>query len=182
MGIRLSQRTSFPEEQGTTLTVSAERPVDVDLKLRIPYWAKGGSVKVNGHTVPVFADPGSYLVLRGPWKNGDRIELSLPMQLHAAPMPDRESLQAVMYGPLVLAARFEDEPKAKWYRHYQAQTKQEPEPALQFKGKLDNPSSWIETAVGKLAFRAVSQERPVSFVPLSSILHERYFVYHEVLS
>ena len=58
-GLRLSQRTSFPEEQGTTLTVSAEKSVDVDLKLRIPYWANGGSVKVNGRAVPAFADPGS---------------------------------------------------------------------------------------------------------------------------
>ena len=27
---------------------------------------------------------------------------------------------------------------------------------------------------------AVSQGRPMVFVPLSSVLHERYFVYHEV--
>ncbi|HWS97016.1 MAG TPA: glycoside hydrolase family 127 protein, partial [Candidatus Methylomirabilis sp.] len=73
-GIRLTQQTSFPEEQGTTLTVSGAKPVDLDFKLRVPYWAKTGSVKVNGRTVPAFADAGSYLVLRGPWKNGDRIE------------------------------------------------------------------------------------------------------------
>jgi hypothetical protein len=181
-GIRLSQRTSFPEEQGTTLTVSAEKPVDVDLKLRIPYWAKGGSVKVNGRAVPAFSDAGSYLLLRGPWRNGDRIELSLPMHLYASPMPDRESLQAVMYGPLVLAARFEDEPKEKWYRHYQAQTKQEPAPPLHFKGKLDDPASWLQPADRKLGFRAVSKDQTVAFVPLSSILHERYFVYHEIIS
>jgi hypothetical protein len=127
-----------------------------------------------------FRCPGSYLVLRGPWKNGDRIELSLPMQLHAAPMPDRESLQAAMYGPLVVAARFDDEPKEKWYRHYQAQTKQEPAPPLQFKGKLDDPASWLQPGEGKLTFRGSSQGQTVAFVPLSSILHERYFVYHEL--
>jgi DUF1680 family protein len=72
------------------------------LKLRIPYWVKNGSVKVNGRALPAFADPGSYLVLRGPWKKGDRIELSLPMQLHPAPMPDREGLQAAMYDSVSL--------------------------------------------------------------------------------
>jgi DUF1680 family protein len=179
-GIRLTQQTSFPEEQGTTILVSAAKPVDVDLKLRVPYWAKSGSVKVNGSPVPAFADPGSYLVLRGPWRNGDRIELSLPMQLHAAPMPDKESLQAAMYGPVVLAARFEAEPREKWYRHFAAQEKQEPGPALQFKGKLDDPTSWLEPAGGKLAFRAASQNQAVAFVPLSSIVHERYSVYHEI--
>jgi DUF1680 family protein len=179
-GIRLTQQTSFPEEQGTTLLVSAARPVDLDLKLRIPYWAKGGSVKVNGRSIPAFADPSSYLVLRGPWKNGDRIELSLPMHLHAAPMPDKENLQAAMYGPLVLAARFETEPREKWYRHFAAQEKQEPKPTLQFKGKLDDPASWLEPADGKLAFRAASQNLAATFVPLSSIVHEPYSVYHEI--
>jgi uncharacterized protein len=179
-GLRLTQQTSFPEEQGTTLLISAAKPVDVDLKLRIPYWAKNGSVKVNGRAIPAFADSGSYLVLRGPWKNGDRIELSLPMQLHAAPMPDKESLQAAMYGPLVLAARSEDEPQEKWYRHFAAEEKQEPAPTLQFKGKLDDPASWLEPTAGKLAFRGVSQDQAVTFVPLSSIVHERYSVYHEI--
>src|SRR5271165_3222216 len=179
-GVRLTQQTSFPDEQGTTLLVSAARPVDVDLKLRVPYWAKSGSVKVNGRLVPAFADPGSYLVLRGPWKNGDRIELSLPMQVHAAPMPDRGSLQAAMYGPLVLAARFEEEPREKWYRHFTSEEKQEPSPTLQFKGKVDDPASWLEPVGGKLAFHTVSQNQAVAFVPLSSIVHERYFVYHEI--
>jgi hypothetical protein len=179
-GIRIVQQTSFPEEQGTTLVVWAAKPVDLDLKLRIPYWAKSGGVKVNGRAVPAFADSGSYLVLRGPWKNGDRVELSLPMHLHAAPVPDKESLQAAMFGPLVLAARFEEEPRERWYRHFRAEEKQEPGPALQFKGKLDDPSSWLEPAVGKLTFRAVAHDQALPFVPLSSIVHERYAVYHEI--
>ena len=179
-GIRVLQQTSFPEEQGTTLLVSAEKSVDIDLKLRVPYWAKSGSVKVNGRPIPAFADPSSYLVLRGPWKNGDRIELTLPMHLHAAPMPDKESLQAAMYGPLVLAARFEEEPREKWYRHFAAEEKQEPAPTLQFKAKLSDPASWLEPASGKLTFRAASQNQAVAFVPLSSIVHERYSVYHEI--
>jgi DUF1680 family protein len=179
-GLRITQQTSFPEEQGTTLTISAAKPVNVDLKLRVPYWAKNGSVKVNGRQLPAFADPSSYLVLRGPWKNGDRVELSLPVHLHAAPMPDKETLQAAMYGPLVLVARFEEEPRDRWYRHYTAAEKEEPSPTLQFKGKLDDPASWLEPAGGKLAFRAASQDQAVTFVPLSSIVHERYSVYHKI--
>ena len=119
-------------------------------------------------------------MLRGPWKTGDRIELSLPMDLHAAPMPDKESLQAAMYGPLVLAARFEEEPREKWHRHFRADEKHEPMPTLQFKGKVDDPASWLEPAGAKLEFRARSQNQAVTFVPLSNIVHERYSVYQEV--
>jgi hypothetical protein len=87
------------------------------------------------------------------------------MQLHAAPMPDRESLQAAMYGPLVVAARFDDEPKEKWYRHCQVQTKQEPAPPLQFKGKLDDPASWLQPGEGKLTFREVRRARRLRLFP-----------------
>jgi hypothetical protein len=179
-GIRFTQQTSFPDEDRTALLVSAASPIDIDVKLRIPYWAKTGSVKVNGRAVPAFADPGSYLVLRGPWKNGDRIELTLPMHLHASPMPDKESLQAVMYGPLVMAARFDEEPRETWYRHFTADEKQEAAPALQFKGELGNPSSWLEPSGDKLTFRTVKQTQAVTFAPLPRIIHERYSVYHEI--
>jgi uncharacterized protein len=179
-GIRLTQQTSFPDEQGTTLLISADKPVNLNLKLRVPYWAKSGSVKVNGRTLPVFADASSYLVLRGPWKNGDRVELSLPMHLHAAPTPDEPSLQAAMYGPLVLAAEFEEEPRENWYRPFRAQEKMAPRSTLQFNGKLDDPSTWLEPSGEKLAFRAGAANQSVSFVPLSRIVHERYAVYNEV--
>jgi uncharacterized protein len=178
--LRITQRTSFPEEQGTTLLISAAKPVDVDLKLRIPYWAKTGIVKVNGHVVPASAAAGSYLVLRGPWKNGDRVELSLPLHLHAAPMPDKNTVQAVMYGPLVMAAKFQEEPRDNWYRHFAAEEKQEPTPTQRFKGKIEDPASWLEPAGGTLTFRTVAQTQSTTFVPLSSIVHERYAVYHEV--
>lgn len=177
-GIRITQQTAFPEQQGTTLVISTEKPANVDLKLRIPNWAESGSVKVNGRTLAAFVDPGSYLVLRGPWKNGDRIELSLPMQLHAAPMPDKQSLLAVMYGPLVLAAVLGEEPREKWYRDFRSQEKQESTPTLQFTGKHDDPSSWLEPD-GVLTFRATKNQK---FMPLSHMVHDRYSVYHEITS
>ena len=179
-GVRLTQQTSFPDEQGTSLVVSAEKPVNLDLKLRVPYWAGNGSVKVNGQTLRVFADDSSYLTLRGPWKNGDRIDLSLPMNLHAAPTPDNASIQAAMYGPLVLAARFEQGPKEEWYRHFDAQAKQPPRATLQFTGRLDDPATWLESADEKLVFRTTGKNESVTFVPLSRIVHERFAVYNEI--
>lgn len=74
----------------------------------------------------------------------------------------------------------DQDPPEKWYRHFTAEEKQESAANLQFKGKLDDPASWLEPAGGKLAFRAVSQDKAVEFVPLSGIVHERYSVYHEI--
>ena len=40
-GVRLEQQTRFPEEEGTTLVVHTDRPVEMALNIRIPWWATG---------------------------------------------------------------------------------------------------------------------------------------------
>src|SRR6185369_1742348 len=44
------------------------------------------------------------MTLARTWKNGDRVELNMPMGLRIEAMPDDPKVQAVLYGPLVLAA------------------------------------------------------------------------------
>ena len=103
-GFRLRQETKFPQQPGTTLVVGADRPVQLTLRLRVPEWLAGrGSVTVNGKPLEASAGPGGYLTLTRTWMSGDRIEMALPMDLHVAAMPDDPALQAVLYGPLVLA-------------------------------------------------------------------------------
>ncbi len=76
------------------------------LRIRVPYWVNSGfAVKVNGKPHTVSAIPSSYAALDHEWKDGDKIEVSLPMSLHVAPIPDDPTVQAMMYGPLVLAGR-----------------------------------------------------------------------------
>jgi len=178
-GLKLRQETNFPHEQGTTLTVTADRPSDVALRLRIPYWVAKGQVKVNGRVLPVFSSAGSYLTLPGPWKSGDKIELSLPMHLHAAPMPDDESVQAVMYGPLVLAGRLDDISRDRWY----GDEGPKPEPATvpTIMADATNPASWVEPAQAQqLVFKSVGQSQPLTLAPLATIVHQRYAVYWKV--
>ena len=49
------------------------------------------------------AKASSYWVVERTWKNGDRLDVRLPMSLHVHAMPDDPTVQAFMYGPLVLA-------------------------------------------------------------------------------
>jgi len=179
-GLRLRQDTKFPEEQGTTIVMSANNPVQMTVNLRIPYWVHGGSVKINGTAQPAFASPASYLSLNRVWKNGDKIELSLPMDLHIDSMPDDESVQAVMYGPLVLAGRFEPVAKDLMYGDYQ------PKPGDQYKvsdiiADPGRPAAWVEPdAKQPLTFRTTGQSQIITMVPLYKIIRERYAVYWKV--
>jgi len=179
-GLRVKQETRFPEEQGTTITVTAKNPTQLSINLRIPYWARGGSVKINGAALPAFASPSSYLTLNRLWKTGDKIELSLPMGLHIDSMPDNDTIQAAMYGPLVLAGRFEPVTKEMTYGDY------EPKPADQQKvpdivADAAKPTSWIEPdAKLPLTFHTVGQPQTVTMVPLNKVFHDRYAVYWKV--
>jgi len=110
--IGLRQETSFPTEHGTTLRVKGSAPRSLTIYLRIPGWiAEGGSVKINGRELEAFAQPGSYLSLTREWRDGDKIEVSLPMQLRSEPLPGDPTLRAALYGPLVLAADLGPGPK-----------------------------------------------------------------------
>ncbi len=179
-GLHLKQETSFPEEQGTTLTVSAKSPAQLAINLRVPYWVQGGSVKINGSVLPAFSSPSSYLTLNRVWKTGDKIELSLPMGLHIASMPDDATVQAAMYGPLVLAGRFDAVTKDMTYSGYGPKSGAQSNVPDILAGP-NHPASWIEPdAKRPLTFHAVGQPQLVTLVPLNQLIHERYAVYWKV--
>lgn len=180
-GVRIEQATRFPEQEGTTLVIHADRPVEMAVNLRIPYWAtKGGSVKLNGSALPVFSNPSSYLSLNRVWKDGDRIELSLPMSLHVDTLPGDPATQAQMYGPLVLAGRLGSEGLTEALQHptYDTAPNGKPVEAPAITVEPDGKQDWVEAVPGQtLNFRTVGQTQQTSLIPFYRIMGERYVVY-----
>ena len=181
-GFRLRQETRFPEQQTTSLTVTAARPAPMALKLRVPAWTRSASVKVNGRAIDVTPTPGSYLTLTRSWKTGDRIEMTLPMRLTVESMPDDPKTQAFLYGPIVLAGELGSEglteqmivgPNAP-------RPQRVPLEVPTFKAANAGPSSWIKPAGAPLSFRTTGQSKDVTLVPLNSIFGARYSVYWQV--
>ncbi len=150
-GVRVEQQTGFPAEAGTTLVVHAARPTRFALRVRVPGWTDGGGAKLNGRALEGFAAPGGYSVLDRVWREGDRLEVSLPMQLHLWPMPDDPASQAVMYGPLVLVGKLGTDGIAPAnLRAEPTKPGRVPENSFQppappaFRARSDDPSNWIE--------------------------------------
>ena len=184
-GLRLRQETNFPEQEGTTLIVEADKPVEMDLHIRIPYWAtRAGTVKLNGAGLPAFSSPSSYLTLSRVWKRGDKVEVSLPMSLHVSSLPGDETQQAMMYGPLVLAGRLGAEGLTRdlFYGEYHPAPKGEPSGAPTMTSDSKDPLGWIEPAPGQaLTFHTVGQPRNLTLIPLYKLFGERYAVYWKVI-
>jgi len=104
-GLVLRQETRFPDESATQLVF--ETGADVRLKLRYPGWAAADRpvVEINGEAQQVTAGPGGYIVLDRKWKEGDTIRLELPMAIDTEQLPDGSDYYAILYGPVVLAAK-----------------------------------------------------------------------------
>jgi uncharacterized protein len=103
-GFRLRQETKFPESPNTKLVVIIDKPMQMPMHLRIPSWLESSAtIKINGKAIEASATPGSYLTVSRTWKNGDSVEMELPMHLRIEAMPDDSKVRAVLYGPVVLA-------------------------------------------------------------------------------
>lgn len=106
-GIRVTQSTTFPEEEKTKLTISTDAPANFVLKIRSPYWVEAGSVKVsiNGSKLDLTSEPQSYISINRTWNNGDIVEVELPMHTRIESLPNVPQYVAIMYGPILLGAK-----------------------------------------------------------------------------
>jgi uncharacterized protein len=102
--VRVTQETTYPESETTTLSVAIERPAQFKLRVRVPGWSSGLAATVNGSQLTVETRPGQWAVIEREWQPGDRLTLRIPMTLRTSAVdrqhPDRVAL---LYGPVVMA-------------------------------------------------------------------------------
>jgi len=201
-GFKLRQETGYPTGQTTLLTVVTARPgPPMSMRLRVPGWLQRAPVvKVNGKPLDASAAPGSYLTLTRVWRTGDKIEMELPMHLHMEAMPDDPTLQAFLFGPLVLAGDLGNEGLTEAhlsgpnYRVGYPGIEQNGSPLAPqnqvppigsveiptFKAAGPDPGSWIKPTDRPYVFRTAGQVKDVTLVPLNSLYDKRYAVYWQV--
>ncbi len=102
----LRQETSFPDEAASRLVFKLAKASTFTLRLRHPAWVAQGAfaVKVNGESVSRSSQPSSYAEIRREWKDGDRVELALPMRTTIESLPDGSPWVALLHGPILLAS------------------------------------------------------------------------------
>jgi DUF1680 family protein len=171
-GLVLRQVTGFPDEAATSLAVvSGAGPMT--LRVRVPNWvAAPPVVRLNGTAIPAVPtailaaqtaipgpQAGRWIVLHRWWQRGDRLEVTLPMQLVFEPTPDFPSVQAALYGPIVLGGIYATDPG-------------ELTPVL-------DTASIHRTAAQPMAFEAAAPAhgQPIRLIPVARAAHEYYTVY-----
>ena len=183
-GVKLVQDTTFPTSDTTRITLRMAQPTRVKLRLRIPYWVAGApAAKVNGKRIATTSAPSSYLVVDREWRDGAQVALTLPMALHVHAMPDDPTLQAVMYGPLVLAGKLAPEPT----RAGPTPPRMSPDftvpplPVAAIVAPSADVTSWVKPVRGqKLEFTTIGQATNIPLAPFHAVYDERYVVYWKV--
>lgn len=106
-GLRLTQATRFPEEARTELRFALDAPRHFSLRLRHPQWVAQDAfeIRINGQPEPGVSASGNYRIIERQWRDGDVVEIALPMQTTIERLPDGSEYVAVLHGPIVLAAR-----------------------------------------------------------------------------
>jgi len=126
--VSIVQTTSYPWSGGVAITVSPKKAAAFAVRLRLPGWAANApvpsnlyafadkadayTVKVNGQEVDAATVDG-YIVVDRKWKKGDRIELSLPMQVRRIVANDNVEVDrgrvALQRGPIVYCLEGKDQ-------------------------------------------------------------------------
>ncbi len=75
--VTVAQETDFPESGTVRIVFGMETKQYIELYIRIPSWAENASVTVKG--VKYLAEPGSYSQIAKKWKEGDVVEVIIPV-------------------------------------------------------------------------------------------------------
>ena len=105
----VTQETAFPDAASTTLTIG--KAGHYAIAIRHPAWVgEGFAIAVNGSPIDITVKRGtaSYATVTRTWAEGDKIEVSLPMELRYETCPNYTDYIAFKYGPILLAAQTSD--------------------------------------------------------------------------
>jgi hypothetical protein len=162
--LTLHQATRFPEDGKVEFTIETDRPVEAGLKIRTPLWLiEPMTAKLNGEPVAMESDSLHWSSLHRRWKTGDRLTINLPMQLGRSAfvclIGKKFYPAAIIYGPVVLAARAAD-------------------PSFVEKLKLDQLDRDLTPVAGEALTWRLASDHAVLFRPFYAYKEaERYFLY-----
>jgi DUF1680 family protein len=112
--LSLTQTTNYPWSGDIKIAMDACPDESFALAFRIPGWAEGATLRVNGALANVETVAATYAAIRRQWKPGDVAELKLPMEaklIEANPLVEEARNQvAIARGPIVYCLESTDLP------------------------------------------------------------------------
>lgn len=106
--VTLKQITNYPFDEHIKIEVHTSKNAAFPLYLRIPSWCSNATITVNGNAVDANASASSYIRIENNWKDGDVVELTLPMQMKLHEWAKNKNSISLYYGPLSFSLKIEE--------------------------------------------------------------------------
>jgi DUF1680 family protein len=155
-----------PQAVLVDIDITAARPADFTLRLRLPWWLAGTPVvSVDGEPVDLPHAPGTFQELSRTWTT-NRVHLELPTALTTVPLPGDPGTVAFLDGPVVLAGLVGER--------------------RTLIGDVNNPASLLEPVgefelgVWQRPWMTKGQPADFTLIPLHEVTDETYTVYFPV--
>lgn len=106
--VQIRQQSNYPFEESLRFEIGTQgKPVNFPFYLRIPAWAKQAKVTVNGTSQKIEAGA-KYILINRTWKDGDKVELSLPMSIDLKTWTANKNSVSIQRGPLTYALKIKE--------------------------------------------------------------------------
>ncbi len=157
--VEVVQETSYPATDDVKLTVREPGDGRFAMKLRIPAWAQGTTLKINGRPQPATA--GELAVVQREWKAGDTVELTVSQPLRTLAIDtENPNLAALMRGGVMYVG-------LNPWEGIEEQS-------------IDLPGSLRPLPGSRQAYHAEVDGRDLVFVPYFTIDTEMYHTYFKI--
>jgi len=97
--VRIEETTGYPFDETITFTIRAPHPVKFPFYIRIPGWTEHARITYENEQLEAGIAPGSFFKLEQTFKDGDRIVLSVPMNVQLTAWPNNGV--SIARGPIV---------------------------------------------------------------------------------
>jgi len=103
--VTLTEKTRYPFADTIQWKLNTDKDVQFPLYLRVPGWCEAPALRVNGRKVAVHTEPQTFIVIDRQWKDGDTVELTLPMELRLRYWIRNANTVSVDRGPLTYSLK-----------------------------------------------------------------------------
>jgi len=98
--VHIAEETEYPFRETVRIAINPSAPVMFPLRLRIPAWADGATIRINGSLHPG-TTAGGFTRIERTWKSGDIVELKFPLSPRV--LSGYKDSISVERGPLVFS-------------------------------------------------------------------------------
>ncbi len=112
--LKLVQKSQYPWKGKVEINILECKRTSFQISLRIPAWATGSKIQINGKNAEMAVSPGTFVTLERQWQKGDVITLNMPLEVQLVEgHPRIEELRnqvALKRGPVVYCVETPDLP------------------------------------------------------------------------